>query len=248
MMELIKDFICFTRYTEKYKNDTERLKHLIVFFYTTEVKFGNEMVSKERKMKLYVQWLVNYSGDFGFGKIQREAIQEMIGVTKEHISSLSKDEAKKFLDKKSLSIYENKILNGHEPSVFEKYLMDNETRLTSFAETKRTEAPLFSMGIIANVYKKCNGEQWEEVSEQYFYTCINNPQSSKLEVLKLEKDRFAHLIKVLSEKIKDKDSRKNWISQIEKVYYEGKSRINKKKLDTLCSAENREFADKIKDL
>lgn len=247
-MESIKEFVVFTMYFEKYKNDFEKLKHALIYFYTTEVKYGNIMVSEGRKMKLYVQWLVNYSGDFGFGKIQREAIQEMIGVTKEHISSLSKDEAKKFLDKKNLSIYENKILNGHEPSVFEKYLMDNETRLTSFAETKRTEAPLFSMEIIANVHKKCNGEQWVEVSEQYLYTCINNPQSSKLEVLKLEKDRFAHLIKVLSKKIKDKDSRKNWISQIEKVYYEGKSRINKKKLDTKCSAENVEFEDKIKDL
>lgn len=247
-MELLKDFVVFTRYTEKYKNDIEKLISLFIYFYTTEIKSGNEMISEERKMEMYFDWLVNYSGDYGFDKIQREYVQEMIGLTKEHISSLSKDEAKKFLDKKNLSTYEIKILNGFKLSVFDKYLMDNENRLISFAETKRIETPLFSMEIIAKIHKICNGKQWENVSEQYLYTCINNPQSSKLELLNSEKDRFFHLIGVLSKKINDKDSRKNWISQIEKVYNAGIRRINKKKLDTLCSAENSEFADSIQDL
>ena len=244
-MNIIDDFVGFTRYCSQNEGDGEKLVKGILLFYITEAEINKRLVSKQEKMKLYAVWLVNHANKWGFDKERKESFAEMISMLKEHIGTLSKDDAQKYLALRNMATSERVLLNGREPNIFERYLIDNENRLPSLAEKVTVDKPIFSMETIAKVYNICNGKQWESVSEQFLFTCLNAPQTSKLVLKCGEKDRFFCLMKVLSDKITNRETKNNWILQVEKVYNGGRRRINKKQLKTEDSGINVDFIDSL---
>lgn len=244
-MNIIDDFVGFTRYCSQNEGDGEKLVKGILLFYITEAEINKRLVSKQEKMKLYAVWLVNHANEWGFDKERKESFAEMISMLKEHIGTLSKDDAQKYLALRNMATSERVLLKGREPNIFERYLIDNENRLPSLAEKITVDKPIFSMETIAKVYNICNGKQWESVSEQFLFTCLNAPQTSKLILKRGEKDRFFHLIKALTDKITNKETKKDWIFQVENVYNGGKRRINRKQLNTVDSGENGDFIDSL---
>ena len=244
-MNIIDDFVGFTRYCSQNEGDGEKLVKGILLFYITEAEINKRLVSKQEKMELYLTWIVNYASEWGFEEEQRSVFSEMIVMLKEHIGSLSEGEAKKYLALRNMAASERNLLNGREPNIFERYLMVNEHRLPVLAEKGTVDKPVFSMETIAKVSNICNGKQWNEVSEQFLFTCLNSPQTSKLVLKRGEKDRFFCLMKVLSDKITNRETKNNWMLQVEKVYNGGRRRINKKQLKTEDSGINVDFIDSL---
>ncbi len=247
-MNIIDDFVGFTRFFAQNKHNEKKLAMGIYFFYITESEINKRLVSKREKMELYLTWIVNYASEWGFEEEQRSVFSEMIVMLKEHIGSLSEGEAKKYLALRNMAASERNLLNGREPNIFERYLMVNEHRLPVLAEKGTVDKPVFSMETIAKVSNICNGKQWNEVSEQFLFTCLNSPQTSKLVLKRGEKDRFFYLMNVLSDKIAGREIKRDWISHIEKVYNAGKRRINRKQLDTVNSEENSDFVKSLEGL
>ncbi len=92
--------------------------------------------------------------------------------------------------------------------------------------TKQTE--YFNMELLSLIHVTCVGEQFENISEHDFYTCMNLlPSDTKPQIRPREKIRTCYLIFLMSEKLPKQD-RENWkrnilkILDIEESYYKSK--------------------------
>lgn len=115
------------------------------------------------------------------------------------------------------------LLNDYhfEICVFCKYLL-NEIK-SNFKEVEPYKtfiensdlAPYFSMGLIYEVYKYCNGEQFERLSELDFYKSINLLSLyPNLKIAKLENKRAYYILHKFMNCIKDKEVQNYWINEI----------------------------------
>ena len=89
-------------------------------------------------------------------------------------------------------------LSGSLLAILEKYLTDQKKKEGEEKEavTAQTTPPTyFPMKLLSAVYEKCNGEQFEAVSELDFYANMNlQPYESRLKIRPREKARVCYLI------------------------------------------------------
>ncbi|WMI41424.1 hypothetical protein [Parabacteroides distasonis] len=118
-------------------------------------------------------------------------------------------------------------------------------------QSERTDLFL-SMSLLASVHELCNGRQFEDMSPIDFFQAFNLHSVSKpLKVRDKEKIRVCYLINQLSEKIKEKERRSEWIGAmllncgIESDYYRSKYR---EPISDLPSKKNKEFAEALKEI
>lgn len=82
--------------------------------------------------------------------------------------------------------------------------------------TKQTE--YFNMELLSLIHVTCVGEQFENISEHDFYTCMNLlPSDTKPQIRPREKIRTCYLIFLMSEKLPKQD-RENWKRNILKYW------------------------------
>ena len=112
--------------------------------------------------------------------------------------------------------------------------------------TKQTE--YFNMELLSLIHVTCVGEQFENISEHNFYTCMNLlPSDTKPQIRPREKIRTCYLIFLMSEKLPKQD-RENWkrnilkILDIEESYYKSKY---KEPVSDFPSDSNRKFAKEM---
>lgn len=112
--------------------------------------------------------------------------------------------------------------------------------------TKQTE--YFNMELLSLIHVTCVGEQFENISEHDFYTCMNLlPSDTKPQIRPREKIRTCYLIFLMSEKLPKQD-RENWkrnilkILDIEESYYKSKY---KEPVSDFPSDSNRKFAKEM---
>jgi len=133
--------------------------------------------------------------------------------------------------------------------VVEKYY--NKPLEKEEEQSKRTDLFL-SMSLSSQIYKLCNGIQFEPMSELDFFESLNlHKKSNPLKVRKNEKVRVCYLINQLSERIDNKEKRSEWIEAmlrvcgIEPDYYRSKYR---EPISDLPSKKNKEFAEALKEI
>ena len=104
-------------------------------------------------------------------------------------------------------------LGGSLLAILEKYLTDQKKKEGEEKEavTAQTTPPTyFPMKLLSAVYEKCNGEQFEAVSELDFYANMNlQPYESRLKIRPREKARVCYLIFLMGETL-PKPDREKW--------------------------------------
>lgn len=100
-------------------------------------------------------------------------------------------------------------LSGSLLAILEKYLTDQKKKEGEEKEavTAQTTPPTyFPMKLLSAVYEKCNGEQFEAVSELDFYANMNlQPYESRLKIRPREKARVCYLIFLMGETLPKPD-------------------------------------------
>lgn len=142
-------------------------------------------------------------------------------------------------------------------ATLEKYLTDPKEKE---GEEKEAAAPgsastsrpaYFPMKLLSAVYEKCNGEQFEAVSELDFYAGMNlQPCESRLKIKPREKARVCHLIFLMGETL-PKPDREKWkgdimnLLGIDDAYYKSKY---KEPVSDFPSDSNQEFAKEMRSI
>ena len=120
------------------------------------------------------------------------------------------------------------------------------------AVTAQTTPPTyFPMKLLSAVYEKCNGEQFEAVSELDFYANMNlQPYESRLKIRPREKARVCYLIFLMGETL-PKPDREKWkedimnLLGIDDTYYKSKY---KEPVSDFPSDSNQEFAKEMRSI
>ncbi|MBE6274562.1 MAG: hypothetical protein E7097_11905 [Bacteroides sp.] len=139
-------------------------------------------------------------------------------------------------------------LNEKISLIIEKYLIQEET----VEIQEETETPslvtYFPERLTSSLYKICNGEQFEEISEIYFHANLNlHPCEKQLRVRAKEKIRVCYLIYLLGERL-SKDQREEWKDailqqlEIDTSYYKSKY---KEPVSDFPSDSNQKFAEEM---
>ena len=145
-------------------------------------------------------------------------------------------------------------LSGSLLAILEKYLTDQKKKEGEEKEavTAQTTPPTyFPMKLLSAVYEKCNGEQFEAVSELDFYANMNlQPYESRLKIRPREKARVCYLIFLMGETL-PKPDREKWkegimnLLGIEDTYYKSKY---KEPVSDFPSDSNQEFAKEMRSI
>ena len=142
-------------------------------------------------------------------------------------------------------------LSGSLLAILEKYLTDQKKKEGEEKEavTAQTTPPTyFPMKLLSAVYEKCNGEQFEAVSELDFYANMNlQPYESRLKIRPREKARVCYLIFLMGETL-PKPDREKWkedimnLLGIDDAYYKSKY---KEPVSDFPSDSNQNFAKEM---
>lgn len=145
-------------------------------------------------------------------------------------------------------------LGGSLLAILEKYLTDQKKKEGEEKEavTAQTTPPTyFPMKLLSAVYEKCNGEQFEAVSELDFYANMNlQPYESRLKIRPREKARVCYLIFLMGETL-PKPDREKWkedimnLLGIDDTYYKSKY---KEPVSDFPSDSNQEFAKEMRSI
>ena len=145
-------------------------------------------------------------------------------------------------------------LSGSLLAILEKYLTDQKKKEGEEKEavTAQTTPPTyFPMKLLSAVYEKCNGEQFEAVSELDFYANMNlQPYESRLKIRPREKARVCYLIFLMGETL-PKPDREKWkedimnLLRIDDTYYKSKY---KEPVSDFPSDSNQEFAKEMRSI
>ena len=145
-------------------------------------------------------------------------------------------------------------LGGSLLAILEKYLTDQKKKEGEEKEavTAQTTPPAyFPMKLLSAVYEKCNGEQFEAVSELDFYANMNlQPYESRLKIRPREKARVCYLIFLMGETL-PKPDREKWkedimnLLGIDDTYYKSKY---KEPVSDFPSDSNQEFAKEMRSI
>ena len=145
-------------------------------------------------------------------------------------------------------------LSGSLLAILEKYLTDQKKKEGEEKEavTAQTTPPTyFPMKLLSAVYEKCNGEQFEAVSELDFYANMNLlPYESRLKIRPGEKARVCYLIFLMGETL-PKPDREKWkedimnLLGIDDTYYKSKY---KEPVSDFPSDSNQEFAKEMRSI
>ena len=113
---------------------------------------------------------------------------------------------------------------------------------------KEEQHEYFDMELLSLVHTTCVGEQFENISEYDFYTCMNlHPYKCKLKIKPREKIRVCYLIFLMGEQLPKLD-RENWkknilkMLDIEENYYKSKY---KEPVSDFPSDSNQKFAKEM---
>lgn len=145
-------------------------------------------------------------------------------------------------------------LSGSLLAILEKYLTDQKKKEGEEKEavTAQTTPPTyFPMKLLSAVYEKCNGEQFEAVSELDFYANMNlQPYESRLKIRPREKARVCYLIFLMGETL-PKPDREKWkedimnLLGIDDTYYKSKY---KEPVSDFPSDSNQIFAKEMQSI
>ena len=145
-------------------------------------------------------------------------------------------------------------LSGSLLAILEKYLTDQKKKEGEEKEavTAQTTPPTyFPMKLLSAVYEKCNGAQFEAVSELDFYANMNlQPYESRLKIRPREKARVCYLIFLMGETL-PKPDREKWkedimnLLGIDDTYYKSKY---KEPVSDFPSDSNQEFAKEMRSI
>lgn len=146
-------------------------------------------------------------------------------------------------------------LGGSLLAILEKYLTDQKKKereekgISSSGTTPASPSAYFPMRLLSSIYEKCNGEQFETVSELDFYANLNlQPCEGRLKIRPREKARVCYLIFLMSETL-PKPDREKWkedimnLLGIDDAYYKSKY---KEPVSDFPSDSNREFAKEMR--
>ena len=145
-------------------------------------------------------------------------------------------------------------LSGSLLAILEKYLTDQKKKEGEEKEavTAQTTPPTyFPMKLLSAVYEKCNGEQFEAISELDFYASMNlQPCEGKLIIRPREKARVCYLIFLMGETL-HKPDREKWrkdimnLLGIDDTYYKSKY---KEPVSDFPSDSNQIFAKEMQSI
>lgn len=148
-------------------------------------------------------------------------------------------------------------LGGSLLATLEKYLIDpkekegEEKEAAASGSASASRPAYFPMKLLSAVYEKCNGKQFETVSELDFYASMNlQPCEGRLKIKPREKARVCHLIFLMGETL-PKPDREKWKEEIIKVleiddtYYKSKY---KEPVSDFPSDSNQEFAKEMRSI
>ena len=143
-------------------------------------------------------------------------------------------------------------LGGSLLAILEKYLTDQkEGEEKETATTPTSQPAYFPMKLLSVIYEKCNGEQFEAVSELDFYASMNlQPCEGRLKTRPREKARVCYLIFLMSETL-PKPDREKWkedimnLLGIDDAYYKSKY---KEPVSDFPSDSNQEFAKEMRSI
>ena len=146
-------------------------------------------------------------------------------------------------------------LGGSLLVILEKYLADQKKKereekgISSSGTTPASPSVYFPMRLLSAIYEKCNGEQFETVSELDFYANLNlQPCEGRLKIRPREKARVCYLIFLMGETL-PKPDREKWKEDIMNLlgiadaYYKSKY---KEPVSDFPSDSNREFAREMR--
>lgn len=141
-------------------------------------------------------------------------------------------------------------LGGSLLAILEKYLTDQKEGEEKEAATTPTSQPAyFPMKLLSAVYERCNGEQFEAVSELDFYASMNlQPCEGRLKIRPREKARVCYLIFLMGETL-PKPDREKWkedimnLLEIDDAYYKSKY---KEPVSDFPSDSNQVFAKEMR--
>ena len=121
--------------------------------------------------------------------------------------------------------------------------------MSASGTTPASPPAYFPMRLLSAIYEKCNGEQFETVSELDFYANLNlQPCEGRLKIRPREKARVCYLIFLMSETL-PKPDREKWkedimnLLGIDDAYYKSKY---KEPVSDFPSDSNREFAREMR--
>ena len=148
-------------------------------------------------------------------------------------------------------------LGGSLLAIIEKYLTDQkkkegeEKEMSASGTTPASPPAYFPMRLLSAIYEKCNGEQFEAVSELDFYANMNlQPYEGRLKIRPREKARVCYLIFLMGEMLPKPDKEK-WkedimnLLGIDDTYYKSKY---KEPVSDFPSDSNREFAKEMRSI
>ena len=142
-------------------------------------------------------------------------------------------------------------------AILEKYLTNpkqkegEEKEIPSSSTTPASPPAYFPMRLLSAIYEKCNGEQFEAVSELDFYANMNlQPYEGRLKIRPREKARVCYLIFLMGEMLPKPDKEK-WkedimnLLGIDDTYYKSKY---KEPVSDFPSDSNQEFAKEMRSI
>ena len=148
-------------------------------------------------------------------------------------------------------------LGGSLLAILEKYLTNpkqkegEEKEIPSSSTTPASPPAYFPMRLLSAIYEKCNGEQFEAVSELDFYANMNlQPYEGRLKIRPREKARVCYLIFLMGEMLPKPDKEK-WkedimnLLGIDDTYYKSKY---KEPVSDFPSDSNQEFAKEMRSI
>ncbi|MCE9424806.1 hypothetical protein K0H28_21550, partial [Bacteroides fragilis] len=145
-------------------------------------------------------------------------------------------------------------LGGSLLAILEKYLTDQkkkEGEEKEAATTPTSQPAYFPMKLLSAVYERCNGEQFEAVSELDFYASMNlQPCEGRLKIRPREKARVCYLIFLMGETL-PKPDREKWkgdimnLLGIDDAYYKSKY---KEPVSDFPSDSNQVFAKEMRSI
>ena len=139
----------------------------------------------------------------------------------------ARQEALQYLKNHCGDIYR---LDGSLLAILEKYMTGQKKKEGEEKEaaTPTPSPTYFPMKLLSAVYEKCNGEQFEAISELDFYASMNlQPCEGKLIIRPREKARVCYLIFLMGETL-HKPDREKWrkdimnLLGIDDTYYKSK--------------------------
>ena len=159
-------------------------------------------------------------------------------------------EALQYLKNRCGDIYR---LDGSLLAILEKYMTGQKKKEGEEKEaaTPTPSPTYFPMKLLSAVYEKCNGEQFEAISELDFYASMNlQPCEGKLIIRPREKARVCYLIFLMGETL-HKPDREKWrkdimnLLGIDDTYYKSKY---KEPVSDFPSDSNQIFAKEMQSI